>query len=192
MHRKKEIKKAEKANKSNEYAEAMTYLNEAEGMLSSADNELKAQFYAAKGEAYLGSAGDNSEKLKTAGESFQKAISFDANLEAQLSSSLQAIRAKLINSAIKDQNGEQYTLAADKLYLSYTISKDPSDLYFAAGNMVNAKSYDEAIKYYQMLLDQDYTGETSEFVATNKETGEVESFDNENLRNIAVKSGRIY
>ncbi len=188
---KKEVKKAQKAIKSNEYSEAMGYLNEAEGMLSSADNDLKAEFYAAKGDAYLGTAGDNTEKLKTAAESFQKAISLNSQMETQLDVSLQNLRAKLINGAIKDQNGEQYMPAADKLYLSYSISKDPSDLYFAAGNAVNAKNYDLAIKYYQMLLDQNYTGETKEFVATNKETGEIEAFENENLRNLAIKTGEF-
>jgi tetratricopeptide (TPR) repeat protein len=71
------------------------------------------------------------------------------------------------------------------------VSKDPSDLYYAAGNAVNGKDYETAIKYYQTLIDTDYTGETSEFVATRKETGEVEAFENENVRNIAVKSGEF-
>jgi tetratricopeptide (TPR) repeat protein len=70
------------------------------------------------------------------------------------------------------------------------VSKDPSDLYFAASNAVNGKDYDAALKYYQMVLDSGYTGETEEFVATNKETGEVEAFENENIRNIAIKSGQ--
>ncbi len=189
---KKEIKKAEKANKSNEYSEAITYLNEAESLLSSADNDLQAQFYAAKGEAYLGTAGEDLKKLKTSAEAFSKAISLDPAMEAQLNESLQNLRAKLINSAIKDQNSEQYMKAADKLYTSYMITKkDTSDLYFAAGNAVNAKDYEVALKYYQMLLDLGYTGETSEFVATRKDTGEEEAFDSKNLRDIAIKTGEF-
>ncbi len=69
--------------------------------------------------------------------------------------------------------------------------KDTSDLYFAAGNAVNGQDYDTAIKYYQMLLDLGYTGATNEFVATNKATGQVEAFETENIRNIAVKSGEF-
>src|SRR5690606_34146339 len=66
---------------------------------------------------------------------------------------------------------------------------DTSDLYFAAGNAVNGKDYDTALNYYQMLLDKGYTGATKEYVATNKETGEVDAFESENLRNIALKTG---
>ncbi|MBK5212846.1 MAG: tetratricopeptide repeat protein [Flavobacteriaceae bacterium] len=188
---KKEIKNAEKAIKSNKYSEAITYLNEAESMMGSMDNDLKAQFYAAKGEALFGSGSSDYTKLKGAAEAFSKALELDPKMSEQLSAPLQNLRAALINGAIKDQNAQQYKMATDKLYTSYTVSKDPSDLYFAAGNAVNGKDYDTAIKYYQMLLDTGYTGETSEFVATRKETGEVEAFDSENLRNIAIKSGEF-
>ena len=188
---KKEIKKAEKAIQSNEYSEALTYLNEAEPMLGSVDNDLKAQFYAAKGEALLGSGGSDYTKLKKAAEAFTTALEMDPKIETQLSVPLQNLRAALINGAVKDQGAGQYKMATDKLYTSYTVSKDPSDLYFAASNAVNGKDYDAALKYYQMVLDSGYTGVTEEFVATNKETGEVEAFENENVRNIAVKSGQF-
>ena len=188
---KKEIKKAEKAVKSSEYTEALTYLSEAEPMLGAADDETKAQFYAAKGEALLGSGGTDYNKLKGAAEAFTQAMKLDSKMEAQLSVPLQNLRAALINGAIKDQNASQYQMATEKLYTSYLVSKDPSDLYFAASNAVNGKDYETALKYYQMVLDSGYTGETEEFVAKNKESGEVEAFENENLRNIAVKSGEF-
>ena len=149
---KKEIKKAEKAIQSNKYSEALTYLSEAEPMLGSADNDLKAQFYAAKGEALLGSGGSDYTKLKKAAEAFTTALEMDPKIETQLSVPLQNLRAALINSAVKDQGAGQYKMATDKLYTSYTVSKDPSDLYFAASNAVNGKDYDAAIKYYQMEL----------------------------------------
>jgi len=188
---KKEIKKAEKAIKSNEYNEALTYLNEAEPMLGTADNDVKAQFYAARGEALLGSGATDFNKLKGAAEAFGQALELDPKMETQLAVPLQNLRAALINGAIKDQNAGQYEMATEKLYASYLVSKDPSDLYFAASNAVNGKNYENALKYYQMALDAGYTGETEEFVATRKETGEVEAFDNENLRNIALKSGEF-
>ncbi len=187
---KKEIKKAEKAVKSNSYAEALTYLDEAEGLLSAADNETKAQFYAIKGQALLGPGGSDFTKLKASAEAFETAISLDPKMKDELADPIQNLRAALINGAIKDQNAQQYKLATEKLYASYMISKDPSDLYYAAGNAVNGKDYDTALKYYQMVLDSGYTGETEEFIATDKETGEVKAFESENLRNIALKTGQ--
>lgn len=188
---KKEIKKAEKAIKSNSYNEALGYLNEAEPMLGSVDNSIKAQFYAARGEALLGSAGSDFAKMNGAASAFSEAISLDPKMKDQLAPSLQNLRAALINSAVTDQKAQRYDLATQKLYASYIAGNDPSDLYFAASNAVNGKDYDSAIKYYQMLLDANYTGETEEFVATNKETGEEEAFESENVRNIAVKSGQF-
>jgi tetratricopeptide (TPR) repeat protein len=189
---KKEIKKAEKAVKSSEYSEALTYLGEAEAMLGSTDNDTKAQFYAIKGEALLGSAGNDFNKLKGAADAFSTSLSLNPKIEAEISEQLQNLRATLINGAIKDQNAQQYKMATDKLYTSYMVTKkDTSDLYFAAGNAVNGQDYDTAIKYYQMLLDLGYTGATNEFVATNKATGQVEAFETENIRNIAVKSGEF-
>jgi tetratricopeptide (TPR) repeat protein len=189
---KKEIKKAEKAVKSSEYSEALTYLGEAETMLGSADNDTKAQFYAIKGEALLGSAGNDFNKLKGAADAFSTSLSLNPKIESEISEQLQNLRATLINGAIKDQNAQQYKMATDKLYTSYMVTKkDTSDLYFAAGNAVNGQDYDTAIKYYQMLLDLGYTGATNEFVATNKATGQVEAFETENIRNIAVKSGEF-
>lgn len=188
---KKEIKKAEKAIKSKNYAEALTYVNEAESQLGGADNIVKSEFYAVKGQAILGSAGQDYSKLKSAADAFTQALSLNDKIRPSIEPALQNLRAALVNGAIKDQSAEKFAAAADKLYTSYTVDKDPGDLYFAAGNAVNAKDYDRALQYYQMLLDSNYTGEISEFVATEKSTGEVTAFENENLRNLAVRSGEF-
>ena len=186
---KKEIKKAEKAIKSSQYNEALTYLNEAEPTLSSVDNSMKAEFYAARGEATLGIGKNDHNKLLAAAEAFKEAISLDPKIKGQLDTQLQNLRSALINGAVKDQNSQNYENAIEKLYASYSVSKDPSDLYFAAGNAVNGHDYEKALEYYQMLLDLGYTGEEEELVATNKVSGEVEPFENKNLRDIAVRTG---
>lgn len=188
---KKEIKKAERAIKSSKYTEALGYLDEAEGMIGSVDDAMKAQFYAIKGEAIYGAAGQDFNKWKAAAEAFGTAISISPGIESQIAETMQSLRASLINAAVRDQNAGKYEDATAKLWASYNMTKDPSDLYFAAGNAVNAKNYDKALEYYQMLLDLGYTGETKEFVATRKETGDVEPFESENLRNIALRTGEF-
>lgn len=188
---KKEIKKAEKAVKSNKYSEALGYISEAESQLGAADNSLKAEFYAVKGQAIFGTAGQDFSKLKNAADAFSEAISLNEKIRPEIEVPMQNLRAALVNGAIKDQNANKFKDAADKLYTSYKMYGEPSDLYFAAGNAVNAKDYDRALQYYQILLDTGYTGEVSEYVATNKSTGEVQAFENENLRNLAVRSGEF-
>lgn len=186
---KKEIKKAEKAIKSEKYTDAINYLKEAEGSIGTVDKAMQAQFYALRGQALTGSAGANYDKAKAAAEAFERAFELDPNLRKENEDFLFNLRSIFINAAVRDQNAENFQQAAEKLKLSYKISQDPSDLYFAAGNYVNGKKLNDALEVYQQLLDMNYTGETTEFVATNKATGEVEPFDNENLRNIAVRSG---
>ena len=188
---KREIKRAERAIKSNDYTEALGYLNEAEPALGSVDNSVKAQFYAARGEATYEMGKNDHNKLLEAAEDFETAISLDPKIEAQLDTQILNLRTALINGAVRDQNASNYKQAIEKLYASYQVSKEPSDLYFAAGNAVNGQDYETALKYYQMLLDMDYSGVEVEYVATDKESGQVAPFENKNLRDIAVRSGEF-
>lgn len=190
---KKEIKKAQKAVKSGNYTEAITLLDTAEGLLGSADNDLKADFYATKGDAYLGSAGtSNFDKMKTAADAFLMAIDLDNGKRAELSGSIEKLKAALVNSAIKDQESKKFSLSADKLYTSYKInSQDTSYLYFAASNEVNGKNYDKALIYYKELLNLGYTGATKKYYGVNKKTGEEISYDDKNTRDLMLKAGEI-
>ncbi len=190
----KEIKKAQKAIKKGNFTEAMQYVTEAEPSIGSANDELKAEFYLAKAETIVGTAGNDATKLQNAADSFMMAQKSDIGNKyiSEMETVGQKVRAGLVNSAITDQNAQKYTEAASKLYTSYMVSKkDTSDLYFAAGNAVNAKDYKIALDYYKTLNDLNYTGSTKEFVATNKETGEVEKFDSQNQRDIMIKTGEF-
>ncbi|MDC7996239.1 tetratricopeptide repeat protein [Altibacter sp. HG106] len=187
----KEIRKATRAIDKGDVAEAMEYVKEAEGMMASADEEDKVDFYLVKGEVYLADAGDsNYAKMKTAAESFKMAYEMnpsDEEAKARLDAGLQNLRAALVNSAVADQNSQQYKMAADKLYTSYMVTqRDTSDLYYAANNAVNAKDYDQALGYFQTLYELGFTGIRKRLVATNVETGEEDEFNNENERKMSV------
>jgi len=189
---KREIRKAERAAEGSDYIEAISKLKEAEASLATADKELKAQYYLVKAETYTGSAGDDFGKMKIATEAFEKAMEMGATseYEERMAAVQKNLRAVLVNSAIKNQNAQNFKMAADKLYNSYMISKkDTSDLYYAASNAVNAKDFKAALKYYQTLSDLDYTGEAKEFVATNKENGEVKTFASKSERDLMIKAG---
>ena len=191
---KREVRKAERAVESNDYIEAIQQLKEAEASLASADQDVKTQYYLVKAEAYTGSAGDDFQKMKTASEAFQKAMEMGAaeEYDKRIVAVQKNLRAALVNSAIKDQNANKFEVAADKLYNSYMVSKkDTSDLYYAAGNAINAKNYDKALGYFQKLVDLGYTGVGKEFVATNKETGEVKTFASKSERDLMVKAGEF-
>jgi len=186
---KREIKRAERALKSAKYGEALSLLSEAEALLGDADNDLKAEYYVLKGNALMGSGGASYERALEAGEAYNAALELKPSLEEELILPLDNVRTVFINEAVKNQNAGNYEVAAEKLINSYRLSHDPDDLYYAAGNMVNAQNYEKALEYYEQLLEMDYTGEETEFVATSKTTGEVVAFSDENTRNLAVRAG---
>ena len=189
---KKEIKKAEKAISSADYVEAMAQLSAAEVMLGNADDDMKADFYAVKALALTKSANNNLDKMKMAAEAYIQAIAAKGKVTSDLIDGITELRTSLINSAVQDQNADMHKKAADKLYTSYTITKmDTSDLYFAASSAVNGQDYPTALKYYKMLLDMGYKGEATSYVATNKETGEVQTFSTKNERDLMVKANQF-
>jgi len=187
---KREIKKAEKAVKDKDYAEAMTLLAEAEPGLETVDADIKAMYYTTRAEALVATANKDFTKMKMAGEAIQKAIENDPSSKTHLETTIQSLRAALVNSAIEDQKANNYTMASDKLHASFKVSpSDTSDLYYAAGNSVNAKDYDTALSYYNELIDMEFTGIETEYLATNKDNGNVEPFASKNLRDLSVRSG---
>ena len=188
----KEIKKADRALSKGDLIEAMDYIKQAEPLISASDKDEKVNFYLTKGKIYLADAGKDFGKMKTAAESLLKAkeLGVSGKMEEDFNNAKQNLRVALVNSAIEDQNANNYAIAADKLYLSYSVNKkDTSDLYYAAGNAVNAKNFDKALEYYKTLMNIGYTGIKKEFVATNLETGEVEPFYDEAERNNALMTG---
>jgi len=188
---KKEIKKAQKAITSGNFTEAFSYINQVEGMISNAESSVKAQFYLLKGQAYLGDSNNDVEKLKSAGDAFQKSLQTESKgkYSDEVRNQIQNLRAALINSAIEDQKNKNYKLASQKLFQSYNISKsDTSDLYFAAGSAVTANDYDSALLYYKELMDLGYTGVEKQFFATDAATGEETLFNTKNERDLMLKS----
>lgn len=187
LGQKKELKKAEKAIKDGEFSEALTLLNTAEGLISGADDETKSLLSLLKGKALLGNANGDFNKMKMASESISKAIE-GGNKDAIAVA--QEIRIQLINSAVKDQNAENFGLASEKLYTSYQMTKnDTTDLYYAASAALNAKDFDKAIDYYQKLVDLGFTDIKTEYVATEKASGEEKKFSSKSERDLFIKSG---
>ncbi|PKP25553.1 MAG: hypothetical protein CVU03_07495 [Bacteroidetes bacterium HGW-Bacteroidetes-2] len=192
---KKELRDASKSIKEGSFTTAKATLSQLEGSISSADPAVQAEYYLYKGETYLGSGGSKEQDLITAANSFKKVIELESSagkskFTSQAEAGMQNLRVRLVNAAIEDQNAERYAEASKKLYTSYTISqKDTSDLYFAAGNALNAKEYDTALNYFQTLLDLNYTGVQKEYLVIDKATQEVETFYTKEERDLMMLSG---
>lgn len=184
---KKEIRNAGKAIDKGSYAEAKTLLDQAEADLASLNNRYTEDYYLYKGQAYLGTGeGSSVEDLMTAAEAFRKAEELGSN---EASEGLSAVTNALVQSAINDQNAENYEQAAEKLFASYKLNEeDTLYLYFAASNAINAGDYETALEYYEELKELGYTGVETEYIAVNKETGEEEVME-EAQRDLMVQAG---
>src|SRR5690606_29329264 len=184
---KKEVRDAGKAIEKGSYAQAKTLLTQAEPNINSPKDGDKADFYYYKGQAYLGT-GENvsTQDLMTAAEAVKSANELG---QEEAKNGLESVSKALLRRAIKDQDAENFKAASEKLYTGYQINpQDTLYLYFAAANSINAQDYNTALKYYEILRDLGYTGVETEYVATNKATGEVEVM-NQAQRDIMVKTG---
>ena len=186
---KSEIRDAGDAVEDGNYAEAKTELQTAESMLSEANEKWTERFYLYKGQAYLGN-GENAslEDLEIAAEAFQKAQEMGNEEEAV--QGFEQVRNALVQSAINDQNTEDFESASDKLYYSYQLNKqDTLYLYYAAANSLNGQDYATALEYYKDLKELGYDGSGVEYLATNVETGEEEIMSTKEQRDIMLKTG---
>lgn len=189
---KKEIKKAEKAIKSENFTEAMSLLDQAEGMLGSADSEIKSQFYVVKARGLMLSSGTDSSKLQMASDLLKKAKEVDTgnSNSAAIDDESIALKGIIENNAGLDYKAKRYAQAAEKFYLAYTISpKDTLFLFNAALSSKFGEDIDNSAIYFQKLADLGYTGKQKQYVATDKATGVEESYVTKIQRDLMVKAG---
>ncbi len=192
---KDEIKAASKAMKSGDAAAVIAALAPAAGSIDSADDKYIAQFYFMQGEALAmqAAAGDFAAYDKAVA-SYKKALASEeasgkSKYTGDINQKFASMTSEIVNAAVQDNNDQKYKDAAEKLFLSYSLSpKDTIYLYYAASSAVNGNEYEISLKYYNMLKDLGYDGSEQKFSAVNKETGEREEMPKQQ-RDLMVKSG---
>lgn len=197
---KDEIKAAEKALKSGDIATAKSSVDQAEGLIANADDKIKANFYFVKAKTYYDVAKKNPSldpnAYDIAAKTFQKLISFEKEIgkdkyteEAQ--PLLNALVGDVSQKGIKEYQEKNYAAATKSLYQTYELSKkDTLFLEYAANAAYLDENYDTALDYFKRLKEMGYTGITTEYSATNIETGEVENFASKSQMDILVKSNQ--
>ncbi|MDG2415522.1 MAG: hypothetical protein P8M00_05600, partial [Flavobacteriaceae bacterium] len=178
---KDEIKAANKALKSGDAVAVLSALEGAASTIDTADAKYVNQYYFLQGEAYAiqAKAGDFSAYDKAVA-AYTKAMESESasgktKYTADIKQKFAAMTSEIVNAAVSDNNEEKFKDAAEKLFLSYSLSpQDTIYLYYAASSAVNGNEYDLSLKYYNMLKDINYDGSEEKFSARNIETGERE------------------
>ena len=185
---KKELKIAQKAIKNSNYSEAKIALSSAEALMSSMDEKSKSLYYLLKGKALYADGTGNDNDIKMAFESLEN-VSLPAH-----QSQVVELKQKMLSGFLEKGNTalEKKDLKTSSKYFekAYRVSKkDTIYLFYSASTAVNAGEYDKALELYGELKDLGYTGIVKKYYAVNKETNQVEPFNDKTLRDFSVKSG---
>ena len=184
---KKELKAAEKAIKSNNYAEAKAALGQAEGMLSSMDDKLTSKYHLLKAQALYAGGSGNQDDVDKAIEELKAVGSSDAADAADLKN---LMVKNFLEKANAQYGNKQYAQAAGNFENIFRVSpQDTAFLYNAAISADLGQEVDKALDYYHELKDIGYTGIETEFYAVEKASGEEKPFSNKNERDLYIKSG---
>lgn len=192
---KKELKEAEKAMKNNNFADAKSMITKAESLMSAMDDKTKAKFYYLKGQAYYGNGTGSDEDATVALKSFKMLRDIENTSGKKVyTAKVDELNASMTNgfidkaqSALEQKNYEVSYKNFENAYMS-----SPSDtlyLYNAALLATSNQSFDKAISLFTKLQDLGYTGISTNFVATETESGEEQSFPSAVLRDLSVKAG---
>ena len=184
---KKGLKAAEKAIKSNNYAEAKAALGQAEGMLSSMDDKLSSKYHLLKAQALYAGGSGNQDDVDKAIEELKGVGSSDAADAADLKN---LMVKNFLEKANAQYGNKQYAQAAGNFENIFRVSpQDTAFLYNAAISADLGQEVDKALTYYHELKDIGYTGIETEFYAVEKASGEEKPFSNKNERDLYIKSG---
>ena len=164
---KKELRSANKFIEKGEYTSALDVLESISDILQTADDKTKARSMFLYGMIYT-----NTEDFDKAVESYQVAKEIGGS-NPLLDAEIAKLENAIITSAIGDQENENFISSAKKLYGAYKINPENNQLYlyYAASSSVSAKDYDQALAYYQMLIDINYEGIETKYYITEVASG---------------------
>jgi tetratricopeptide (TPR) repeat protein len=199
---KDELKQADKAIDVNDFATAMTAINKAEGLIANADQKTKAKFYYLKAMA-LYQNGSNKADVEKVSAAFSELLKFEKETKVKYSDEIQVLTSKLVQStaieasnayktASQTQVDADYVVAADKFYMVYVLS--PADtLYLDNAALIynKGKAFEKSSELYIKLIDLDYTGISTIYVATNIEDGKEIVFNDKKSMDVQVKLGLV-
>ena len=190
---KNEIKAAEKALKTGNFSEAKSTLSSAESLVTSSDAKTQAKFYYLKAKAFYVNSAKPGPDLKVIRESINKVKSAEGTSKGKYTILVSTIESKLLNDIITVANStyqdKSYLKSSEAFETAYRLSlSDTLYLYYAASTAVTVPDYDLALKHYEELRELGYLGQETIYKAVNKTTGEVETFESEQMRDFSIKS----
>ena len=172
---KKEVKEFEKAVSKSNYSEAKAMIPTLEPMLGAMDDKLKAKYYFNKAQALYAGGKIQPKDIDAAIESLNKA---EGEYKAEVTQMRKMAENTLLQAANSAYTAGNYGVAAKGFETLFKVNPaDQTYLYYASHSALQAKDYDEALRYFIQLKDLGYTGEEMQYFAVNKLSDEKELLD---------------
>jgi tetratricopeptide (TPR) repeat protein len=206
---KKELKAAEKALESNQYAAALNSLSAAKPMLENAKDRYKAQYYFLLGKSYYAN-GTKPENLDKVQEAFNKLFEIEKKSGDKYSKEANGIlinaKMQLYQDANKefssaydtaqmnpDEGKKMYNESAEKYFKVYNLSQkvDTVALYQAARAYHFGGKYDKSLEYANELINLGYTGKGTQYYGTSVANNSTMYFNSKKDLDLQVKLGII-
>ena len=180
---KKELRKAKKLYDSGDVAGASQILIENQSILKNADQKVKLNY-----DFLSGKIAQFNKDFQSAFDLFNSIKDVDS-IKDEVIQQLNTLSTELVNSAIDDNESEDYKSSMMKLYMAYKIDPGLNQdyLYYAASSAVNAELYDIALDYYTQLKEIGYTGIVTKYFVTEVDSG-LETEVTESEYNLYLKS----
>ena len=192
---KKELKLAERNIKSEDYSAARKNIQLAEKLSSQMDAKTTIKYHYLKSVANYANGSSNIEESSIALENLNKAIDLESTSSTKLyTPKAKELRIAMLNRFVQDSRRsleqEDYKSAYINLEMSYRVSpNDTLYLYNAALLATENNNFDQALSFYNELIDLKFTGITTNYYAIEKATGEVQAFANPEQRELFLKAG---
>ena len=192
---KKELKLAERNIKSEDYSAARQNIQLAEKLSSQMDAKTTIKYHYLKSVANYANGSSNIEESSIALENLNKAIDLESTSSTKLyTPKAKELRIAMLNRFVQDSRRsleqEDYKSAYINLEMSYRVSpNDTLYLYNAALLATENNDFDQALSFYNELIDLKFTGITTNYYAIEKATGEVQAFANPEQRELFLKAG---
>ena len=192
---KKELKLAERNIKSEDYSAARQNIQLAEKLSSQMDAKTAIKYHYLKSVANYANGSSNIEESSIALENLNKAIDLESISSTKLyTPKAKELRIAMLNRFVQDSRRsleqEDYKSAYINLEMSYRVSpNDTLYLYNAALLATENNDFDQALSFYNELIDLKFTGITTNYYAIEKATGEVQAFANPEQRELFLKAG---
>ena len=194
---KKELKSVEKALKANDFTTAKENLSNISSTydLESLDKKIKIKYHYLRGMSYYANGESDLSDSYSALDDFNLVIKLEEESSYKTySEKVNPLKTAMLNKFVENAKGaldiKDYKTSYLNLESAYRVSsRDTLYLYNAALLATENKDFDVALNYYEELDNIGFTGVTTNYYATEVETGIEQSFTSESNRNLFVKAG---